>query len=176
MAAPEWAAADDPRAKLIKKVAYDVFEQTGLNPKLEIALELERIALQILLPFLLGQLARPLVGGWITRHKAVTGLFDRGSILLVVYTAFSAAVVAGLWSRVSVPDLGWISAGLLAGEGLGGEAAGQVDVLPDPPAPGDAGRGTGTGLGIHGRRPQREEERVELQVEAQAQQVCSRWP
>jgi len=36
----------DPRARLIKKVAYDVFEQTGLNPKLEIALELERIALE----------------------------------------------------------------------------------------------------------------------------------
>jgi citrate synthase len=36
----------DPRAKLIKKVAYDVFEQTGMNPKLEIALELERIALE----------------------------------------------------------------------------------------------------------------------------------
>ncbi|HNB22905.1 MAG TPA: citrate synthase [Candidatus Melainabacteria bacterium] len=36
----------DPRAKLIKKIAYDVFEQTGLNPKLEIALELERIALE----------------------------------------------------------------------------------------------------------------------------------
>ena len=35
----------DPRAKLIKKTAYDVFEQTGLNPKLEMALELERIAL-----------------------------------------------------------------------------------------------------------------------------------
>jgi citrate synthase len=35
----------DPRAKLIKKVAYDVFEQTGMNPKLEIAIELERIAL-----------------------------------------------------------------------------------------------------------------------------------
>ncbi len=36
----------DPRAKLIKEVAYDVFEQTGLNPKLEIALELERLALE----------------------------------------------------------------------------------------------------------------------------------
>jgi citrate synthase len=36
----------DPRAKLIKKVADDVFQQTGLNPKLEIALELERIALE----------------------------------------------------------------------------------------------------------------------------------
>jgi citrate synthase len=36
----------DPRAKLIKKVADDVFAQTGLNPKLQIALELERIALE----------------------------------------------------------------------------------------------------------------------------------
>jgi citrate synthase len=36
----------DPRAKLVKRVAYQVFEQTGLNPKLEIALELERIALE----------------------------------------------------------------------------------------------------------------------------------
>ncbi|MBM4188080.1 MAG: citrate synthase [Gemmatimonadetes bacterium] len=36
----------DPRAKLIKKTAYDVFAETGLNPKLEIALELERIALE----------------------------------------------------------------------------------------------------------------------------------
>jgi citrate synthase len=36
----------DPRAKLIKKTAYEVFEQTGMNPKLEVALELERIALE----------------------------------------------------------------------------------------------------------------------------------
>ena len=35
----------DPRAKLIKSVADGVFAQTGLNRKLEIALELERIAL-----------------------------------------------------------------------------------------------------------------------------------
>ncbi|MGC8596129.1 MAG: citrate synthase [Candidatus Kryptoniota bacterium] len=36
----------DPRAKIIKKLAYDVFEVTGKNPLLDIALELERIALQ----------------------------------------------------------------------------------------------------------------------------------
>ena len=36
----------DRRATLIKQVADSVFEQTGLNPKLEIALELERIALE----------------------------------------------------------------------------------------------------------------------------------
>src|SRR4029079_14946748 len=38
--------SDAPRSKLIKRVADDVFAQTGLNPKLEIALELERIALE----------------------------------------------------------------------------------------------------------------------------------
>jgi citrate synthase len=36
----------DPRAKLIKETADKVFAETGLNPKLEIALELERIALE----------------------------------------------------------------------------------------------------------------------------------
>jgi citrate synthase len=36
----------DPRARLIKVVADDVFEVTGRNPRIDIALELERIALQ----------------------------------------------------------------------------------------------------------------------------------
>jgi citrate synthase len=36
----------DPRAALIKKIAEQVFGVTGHNPKLDIALELERIALQ----------------------------------------------------------------------------------------------------------------------------------
>jgi citrate synthase len=36
----------DPRAKIIKKAAEDVFEVTGKNPLLEIAVELERIALE----------------------------------------------------------------------------------------------------------------------------------
>jgi citrate synthase len=36
----------DPRAKVIKKIAYEVFEVTGRNPLIDIAVELERIALQ----------------------------------------------------------------------------------------------------------------------------------
>ena len=36
----------DPRAKIIKKATDDVFEVTGVNPKLAIAMELERIALE----------------------------------------------------------------------------------------------------------------------------------
>jgi len=36
----------DPRAKVIKKIAYEVFETTGKNPLIDIAVELERIALE----------------------------------------------------------------------------------------------------------------------------------
>ena len=36
----------DPRAKILKKMAYEVFEVTGKNPLIDIALELERIALE----------------------------------------------------------------------------------------------------------------------------------
>lgn len=60
----------------------------------------EAIALQLLLPFLVGHLARPLVGEVIGQHKSLVSAVDRGSILLVVYTAFSAAVVQGLWTRL----------------------------------------------------------------------------
>ena len=63
------------------------------------------IGLQILAPFDVGQLCRPLMKGWLTRHARLTGLVDRGSILLIVYAAFSAGVVAGVWSRVAPTDL-----------------------------------------------------------------------
>ncbi|WP_417598648.1 bile acid:sodium symporter family protein [Pararhodobacter oceanensis] len=64
-----------------------------------------RIGTQILLPFILGQLALPFIGGFIKRHKLVTMVVDRGSILLIVYSAFSAGTVSGLWSTVSGVDL-----------------------------------------------------------------------
>jgi len=63
------------------------------------------IVLQLLLPFVLGHLARPLIGRFIDRHKRALSIVDRGSILLVVYTAFSAAVIEGLWRRLGATDL-----------------------------------------------------------------------
>ena len=63
------------------------------------------IALQLLLPFLAGHLLRPLIGGFIDRNKAILLPVDRGSILLVVYSAFSAAVINGIWTRVGWVDL-----------------------------------------------------------------------
>lgn len=61
---------------------------------------LEDIALELLLPFGLGQALRPWIGPWITRQKHVLSYVDRGSILLVVYSAFSGSVVAGVWSHI----------------------------------------------------------------------------
>ena len=66
---------------------------------------LRDICLQLLLPFALGQALRGRLGPWIAAHRRLTGYVDRGSILLVVYAAFSAGVVGGLWHQVSFGDL-----------------------------------------------------------------------
>jgi len=58
------------------------------------------IVYQLLLPFVAGQIARRWIGGWVDRHRSLVRGVDQGSILLVVFSAFSAAVVEGLWSRV----------------------------------------------------------------------------
>lgn len=66
------------------------------------------IVLQLLVPFLAGHLLRPIIGDWVDRHRVLLSATDRGSILLVVYSAFSAAVVEGLWHMVPLPTLGLI--------------------------------------------------------------------
>jgi sodium/bile acid cotransporter 7 len=63
------------------------------------------IALQLLVPFLVGHMLRPWIGTFIERHKRLLMPIDRGSILLVVYSAFSAAVAGGIWSQVGIVDL-----------------------------------------------------------------------
>lgn len=59
-----------------------------------------KISVQLLLPFVAGQLARRWIGEWVGRNKAWLKFVDQGSILLVVFSAFSAAVVGGLWQQV----------------------------------------------------------------------------
>lgn len=64
-----------------------------------------RIGGQILAPFILGQIARRWLIGWVTRHRRVTLFTDRSVVVLVVYSAFSQGVVAGIWSQVGVRDI-----------------------------------------------------------------------
>jgi len=58
-----------------------------------------QILLQLLLPFTAGHLLRPWIGSWAERNRPLLSVTDRGSILLVVYAAFSAAVVHGIWQQ-----------------------------------------------------------------------------
>jgi sodium/bile acid cotransporter 7 len=67
------------------------------------------IAIQLLLPFLLGHFLRPWIGEFVAKHRKMLGHVDRGSILLVVYTAFGAAVIEGLWTKVTLGELALIA-------------------------------------------------------------------
>jgi len=64
-----------------------------------------RIVEQLLVPFALGQLLRPRIGSWVARNRKLLSLTDRATVVLAVYSAFSAAVVQGIWQQVSLVNL-----------------------------------------------------------------------
>jgi sodium/bile acid cotransporter 7 len=55
------------------------------------------LSLMLLLPLVLGQLVRPLIGKFFAKHKKYTNLIDKIVILLLVYAAFCNSMVSGLW-------------------------------------------------------------------------------
>ena len=71
---------------------------------------LRDIGLQLLLPFVAGQAVRPFTHQWLERRGLLTGVVDRGSILVVVYAAFSEGMVAGIWSQLTLASLGTVVA------------------------------------------------------------------
>ncbi|THU04136.1 bile acid:sodium symporter [Lampropedia puyangensis] len=66
---------------------------------------IKKIVVQLLIPFIAGQIARHWIGGWVSRNKSWLKNVDQTSIVLVVYTAFSQAVNQGLWSQVPLQNL-----------------------------------------------------------------------
>lgn len=76
-----------------------------------------KIVALLLLPFLAGQIAQRWLAPVMDRRRKLVGLVDRSSVLLMVYSAFSAATVAGVWSRLPLANLLLLAAvlgGLLA--------------------------------------------------------------
>lgn len=59
-----------------------------------------KIVYQLLLPFVAGQFMRPWLLAWLERYAGTLKMVDQSSILLVVYVAFSEAVVQGLWQQL----------------------------------------------------------------------------
>ncbi|TXI23324.1 MAG: bile acid:sodium symporter [Roseateles sp.] len=65
----------------------------------------EGIAGSLLLPFIAGQVLQRWTGPWVSRHKSLVRINDQGTILLVVYSAFSAATVEGLYRHLPLSQL-----------------------------------------------------------------------
>jgi sodium/bile acid cotransporter 7 len=92
-------------------LAFMLMGGTGIAFSLGVA---GKLAGQMLLPFAIGHLLRPWIGGLVARRKRLVSILDRGSILLIVYTAFGAAAVEGLWGQVDLDDLAVVAACCLA--------------------------------------------------------------
>lgn len=102
---------------------------------------IRKISIQLLLPFIAGQIARRWIGDWVNRNKGWLKNVDQGSILLVVYTAFSAAVISGLWQQVPALKLLGVVTGCclllalallaahLLGKGLGFNLEDRITIL-----------------------------------------------
>ncbi|MCQ0987086.1 bile acid:sodium symporter family protein [Jiella marina] len=58
-----------------------------------------KVVLLVLLPIVVGQVARRWLGGWAKRHSRFVKLADRGIILAIVYGAFSNSMAEGVWSE-----------------------------------------------------------------------------
>lgn len=63
------------------------------------------IVLQLLAPFVAGQLLRRWIGAWVLEHGRVLGYADRGSILLIIYVAFSKGMAEHIWRQIGPRDL-----------------------------------------------------------------------
>lgn len=70
---------------------------------------LRSVLLQLLVPFVVGQVLQPVVGDWVRARRWLTLSVDRGTILVVVFGAVAAATSAGVWAGIS----GWTIAALL---------------------------------------------------------------
>lgn len=69
------------------------------------------LVLWLVLPLVVGQLARPWLGEWAARHRARIGLVDRLTILLLVYTSFCDTMERGIWTEQGPGTIALVLAG-----------------------------------------------------------------
>ncbi|WP_235020003.1 bile acid:sodium symporter family protein [Ruania rhizosphaerae] len=62
---------------------------------------LQSVLLQLLLPFVIGQLLQPFVGEWVRAHAHLTKVLDRGTVVLLVFGAVAHATADGVWGQVT---------------------------------------------------------------------------
>jgi solute carrier family 10 (sodium/bile acid cotransporter), member 7 len=101
------AAGSNLAGLFLTPILFGLF--SGLHESAISLAGIRQVVLQLLVPFVAGQLLRPWIGPWAERNRAILSVTDRGSILLIVYAAFSASVVQGLWQRLPLPTLAMLA-------------------------------------------------------------------
>ncbi len=76
------------------------------------AAALVKVCVMLLAPFIAGQMLQHWARDWMLAHRQLVSTMDRSSIGIAVYVAFSGAVVEGIWHRVTLPEWGWLLAGV----------------------------------------------------------------
>ncbi|GAA4907141.1 bile acid:sodium symporter [Tessaracoccus lubricantis] len=66
------------------------------------------VMIQLLLPFVLGQLSRFFTAGFMGRHRKGLKYVDQGVIVLIVYGAFSDLRASGVWRTLDWVDVAWV--------------------------------------------------------------------
>lgn len=99
------ASASSIIGTVLTPLLLNVFLQNTMVATASILDTIAKICVQLLLPFIAGQLLRPWIGRWVDKNKSQLAHVDQGSILLVVYTAFSASIVDGLWNAIPLRSL-----------------------------------------------------------------------
>lgn len=102
---------------------------------------INRIFIQLLLPFVVGQLLQPLVGDFMRRHRRVLKVYDQGTIVLIVLGATLSSTALGVWKDVTAGQIALIllasvvllaimlPASWYAAKALGVDRPGQVAVM-----------------------------------------------
>lgn len=93
------ASASNLIGVLLTPILVALFMGSGSGAAVDTG-SIQAIITQLLIPFAVGQALRPWIGGWAAKHKKLLSYVDRGSILMVVYGAFSEAVQGGLWQQL----------------------------------------------------------------------------
>lgn len=96
------ASASTLLGVFITPILIGLFMHAQSDNAMDISEAVISIMLKLMLPFILGHLSRPLIGLWIDKYRKIINQTDRLSILLVVYVAFSNAVINGIWQQIDI--------------------------------------------------------------------------
>lgn len=94
------ASASTLLGVFVTPILIGILMHTQAQESVDMSHTVLSIMLKLMLPFILGHLSRPVIGRWIDKYRKVINQTDRLSILLVVYVAFSNAVINGIWQQI----------------------------------------------------------------------------